>query len=171
MEQSQNINTKIISAIVVILLVLGVGYILLGKDRVPEGINQQVPVGNGNKKPVVVVENSPMVNGMLSVPAGFPQDVPLEKGSVLESTTIHYPEQNAEQLHVSYQSSRTVAQKFAEYRDYMTTSGYKVTESGSSTSGGVISGTKGGTNLSVVINSSEGGTLVKLSYLITLLSN
>lgn len=165
MEQSQNIKT--ISAIVIILLVLGAGYVWFGKYNTPREVNQQVSDSRDSQKPMIVtVKNTPMVNGTFSVPAGFPQDIPLESGSLVESATTQYPAENAQQLSASYQSSKTVAQKYSEYRNYMERVGYQITENTANSSTRAIFGTKVNTNLSVAISSSEGKTLVQLSYLL-----
>ena len=162
MEQSQNI--KIISAIVVVLAILGVGYIL----------SEKYPVSNGNPNPnpnnmskVVTVENTLMVGGILPLPTGFPQDIPLEEDEILESATTYYPNQNAKQLSVSYRSLKTITQKYVEYKAYMSQTGYKVAEDSPNSSSSVrtILGTKADTNLSVAISSMKGGTLVEISYL------
>ena len=169
MEQSeQSQNTKIISAVVVIFLILGIGYVLFGKYRAPGEVNRQASDDSDDQEFIVMVENTPMVNGTLSVPAGFPQDIPIEIGGVLESATTHYPAQDAEQLSVSYQSSRTIAQKYGEYKNYMTASGYQITEGDVSSQVRAIFGTKENVNLSVVISSLEKRTLVQLSYLLKL---
>ncbi len=147
---------KAISIIIVVIVIFGTGYLLFGKYR-----------RSASDRPMtVMVENTPMVNGTLAVPAGFPRDIPLDRGEVLESATTQYPAQNARQLSVSYQSSKTAAQKYAEYKNYLETSGYEVTEGDANAPVRGIFGTKADANLSVVISSSEGKTLVQLSYLL-----
>ena len=160
-------NTKLILAIIVILLVLGIGYILFARYSVPREENEEVASDLSNDQgSMVVVENTPLVNGVLSVPAGFPQDIPLEKADIIESATTDYPDQNAKQLSVSYKSSKTIAQKYSEYKTYMTQAGYSLTEGGTNTPVRAIFGSKVGANLSVAISSSGGKTLVQISYLL-----
>ncbi len=113
-----------------------------------------------------MVKNTPMVNGIISVPVGFPQGIPLESGSLIESATTQYPGENVQQLSISYRSSKTIAQKYTEYKDYMNQAGYSLTEGNKSAPVRAIFGTKENTNLSVAISSSEGKTLVQLSYLL-----
>lgn len=160
-------NTKRNSIIaLVVFLILAIGFVLSGKYRNP--VQEDSPTfGSTNDKPaIVVVENTPMVNGTLSVPTGFPPDIPLEKGKILESAATHYPDQNAQQLSISYRSSKTIAQKYTEYKNYMTASGYQITEGAVNTPVRAVFGTKESVNLSVAISSSEDGTLVQLSYLV-----
>lgn len=156
-EQSQNI--KIISAVIVVLLVLGAGFVLFGKYRDSNG-------NTNDKSAIVMVENTLMVNGVLPIPAGFPVGIPLEKSGITESATTRYPSENAQQLSVSYQSSKTIAEKYAEYKNYMSQAGYDVAEENANAPTRAIFGTKADANLSVVVSSSGGGTLVQLSYLV-----
>ena len=158
-------NTKLISAAIVILLVFGIGYILLTKYSSPEKNNEEA-IADPNQGPVVVVENTSVVDGGFSLPLGFPQDIPIEKAGIIESNTTNYPDQNAKQLSVSYKSSKTITQKYAEYKTYLTQAGYGLTEGGANTPVRAIFGTKDSANLSVAISSSGGKTLVQISYLL-----
>ncbi len=169
MEQSQKI--KISSAVITIVLVLTLGYILFNKYRTPAETSLKVSNDTDSQPMKVEVENTQMVSGVLSAPAGFPSDIPLEKENILESVTTNFPENNARQLSVSYQSSRTVAQKYAEYKKYMQDIGYQMTEGEANATVRSIFGTKEGNNLSVAISSADGKTLVQLAYLLTSLSN
>ena len=166
MEQSSQIKT--ISAIIIILLVLGAGFLLFLKYRTSSLNQENSPTSGGtNGEPaIVVVKNTPMVNGIISVPVGFPQGIPLESGSLIESATTQYPGENVQQLSISYRSSKTIAQKYTEYKDYMNQAGYSLTEGNKSAPVRAIFGTKENTNLSVAISSSEGKTLIQLSYLL-----
>ena len=166
MEQSSQIKT--ISAIIIILLVLGAGFLLFLKYRTSSLNQENSPTSGGtNGGPAtVVVKNTPMVNGIISVPVGFPQGIPLESGSLIESATTQYPGENVQQLSISYRSSKTIAQKYTEYKDYMNQAGYSLTEGNKSAPVRAIFGTKENTNLSVAISSSEGKTLIQLSYLL-----
>ena len=166
MEQSSQIKT--ISAVIIILLVLGAGFLLFLKYRTSSLNQENSPTSGGtNGEPAtVVVKNTPMVNGIISVPVGFPQGIPLESGSLIESSTTQYPGENVQQLSISYRSSKTIAQKYTEYKDYMNQAGYSLTEGNKSAPVRAIFGTKENTNLSVAISSSEGKTLVQLSYLL-----
>ncbi|GEM_PF-3436030 len=165
MEQPQ--HTKTISAVIIILLVLGAGFLLFLKYRtLPKSENPPITDSTNRESRTVVVENTPLINGTLSLPAGFPQDIPLERGNLIESATTYYPEQSVRQLSISYWSSRTVTQKYAEYKNYMTASGYEMTEENTSAPVRAIFGVKEGRNLSIAVSSREGKTLVQLSYLL-----
>lgn len=161
MEQSQ--KTRTLTAVLLIVLVLGVGYILSSKYRASQG-GESVPLAEQPRK--IEVENTAMVNGFLPAPAGLPSDIPIEGDRVLESVTTKYPEQNAEQLSLNYQSQKSVAEKYAEYKQYMELAGYDVSEGDASSPVRALFGEKEDANLTVVISNSEEGTLVQLAYLL-----
>ena len=163
MEQSPNV--KIISAVIIIILILGLSYVLYTNYKPAV---ERSPMSDNTKdtSEVVMVENTPMVNGVLSAPTGFPQEIPLESGAIIESATTKYPGGIATQLSASYKSSKTLAQKYTEYKNYMTAAGYQITESGNGSTLKAIFGTDSNVNLSVVISSSIDGTLVQISYLL-----
>ena|SRR3989344_3862512 len=162
MEQSQNIKT--VSLIVGIVVII-TGLVMFLKYRNPEEDKSALITEENNKGDMVVVENTPQAGGTFGVPAGFPEEIPLEKSKILESATTRYPDRNARQLSISYRSGSSVAAKYAEYKAYMEKSGYFVTEGGTNSDAKAIFGTKEHTNLSVVISGSGGSTLVQLSYL------
>ena len=163
---AQSQDKKIVSVVIVILLVLVAGYVLFGKYRASNQANLPVSGDTDDESAMVVVENTPMVNGTLSVPTNFPQEIPIERGEILESALTRYPEQNAQQLSVSYRSLRTVAQKYAEYKSYLNQAGYDITEGGANAPVRAIFGTKEAANLSVFISRADNRTLVQLSYLV-----
>ena len=140
MDKPQNERTVLFLVIIVVTLGIVVGHILSWK----------LPTFNDNTdnlSAVVTVENTLMVNGILPVPQGFPEDIPLESGEIVESATTYHPSQNA------------------EYKDYMNQAGYSLTEEDTSSGARVLFGTKGNVSLSVTIKNADNRTLVELSYL------
>ncbi len=165
MEPQQPQKAKTIILVIVILLVLGIAYVLFSNYR--PGQSDLPLSGNGDEgATTVVVEYTPRVDGKLPAPIGLPADFPIEKDNVIESATTKYPEQGAEQLSMNYLSSKTIAQKYAEYKAYMTKAGYEVTEGDATSPIRAIFGTKADANISVVISNSDGKTLVQLAYLL-----
>lgn len=165
MEQPQNIKT--VPAVIIILLVLGVGYVLFAKYRTSDNQgNQPISGDTSDELTIVLVKNTPIVNGAIFAPREFPEDIPLEGGSLIESATTQYPRENARQLSVSYLSSKTIAQKYAEYKTYMNQAGYSLAEESVSSPIKSILGTKKDANLSVAISSAGEQSLVQLSYLL-----
>ncbi len=100
-----------------------------------------------------------------NLPAEFPRDIPLENSSILESTATKITnDANGRQVSVSYVSGESVDAKIAEYKDYMTKAGYKVSENAAS-SPKTLYGSKSGSSLAAVISANNGRTLVQLAYL------
>ena len=114
METEQ--NTKVVSAVLVIIIILFAGYFLFSKyhksSEGPESLD-----GGNEGSTSVVVENTQSINGTLPAPAGFPDDIPVEENVLLESVTTSYPGQGAKQLSLSYRSSKTAVQKYNEYKN------------------------------------------------------
>ncbi|MBI2065550.1 MAG: hypothetical protein HYT68_00555 [Candidatus Zambryskibacteria bacterium] len=164
-KQGQLQNTKTILLVVAVLLVLGLGYILLSGKYQSQIKRTPTSVGADNSA-IVTVKNTPMVNGALPVPDGFPPEIPLESSVIVDSATTHYPEINALQLSVSYESQRTIAEKYAEYLSYMQQAGYEITEGDANAPVRAIFGTEEKTNLTVVVSDSANSTLVQISYLL-----
>lgn len=162
-NQNSSNKTTLTIIIVVVILFLLLMIFLAGKDSRPNG-SGPVDYVNG-EAPVIVLENTPTVNGRLPAPEGLPASLPVEIDSIIESATTRYPEQGALQLSLSYASSKTVADKYAEYKNYMADAGYDITESDAKATPRAIFGVSSEANLSVVISTQEGRTLVQLSYL------
>lgn len=164
MEQQPH-NTKTILIVVVILLIIGLGY-ALSKGKGIKGGDPLDSENVDNTPEVVVIEDTSAVDGVTPPPAGFPSDIPIETGVVLESSTTHYPELNARQLSLSYQSTKNVSEKYTEYKNYLNQAGYAVTEGSSSSPVRAIFGTKDNANLSIVISNPDGETIVQVAYLL-----
>lgn len=109
--------------------------------------------------------NTPSLFRSLELPEG----IPIENENVLESVITDFPEQNARQLSISYESRSTVAQKYSEYKDYMRQHGYKFSEGREDSPIRAVFGKKDGVNLSVAVSNNNGKTLIQLSYLVTAL--
>ncbi|MDP2642040.1 MAG: hypothetical protein Q8P21_01995 [bacterium] len=159
-------HAKIVPAIVIVLLIVAIGYVFLKTSQSPAN-TPSLESGNATSQSgMVVVENTPAVNGAIPVPEGFPQSIPLEEGEIVESATTHYPDQNVRQLSLSYRSSKTMNQKYAEYKEYLNRTGYEIKEADANSPVKALFGTGRESNLSVVISNSGDSTLVQLSYLL-----
>lgn len=171
MERSY--TSRIISAIVIILLLAGAIYYLISSKGTlnPDAANQTesddaTTAPTAATQPMkVVVENSRSLAGKLSLPAEFPSSIPVETANITESATTRFPEQNAIQLSLSYKSSKSIIAKYEEYKAYMTEAGYSVTEGDARASVRSIFGTKADANFTVAISNSGSMTLVQISYL------
>lgn len=156
-------HRKIITSVLAIVLLVALGYILFNKYGAKNG---QVPQEDNTALMEVVVEHTPRTNGVLPVPTEFPQDIPVEKTSIVESATSVFSDLNARQLTVSYQSKKTVGEKYTEYKNYMTEAGYTLSEGGTGANLKSVFGTKENINLTVVISKAEVGSLVQIAYLL-----
>lgn len=155
MEPQESQKAKTLTIIVVIVLVLGVGFLLInGLSKVD------------NTPEVVEIDNTEPINGVSQAPEGFPADIPIEQSNILESVTTNYPELGARQLSLTYESSQTVDEKYAEYKNYLTNAGYIVTEGDASSPVKAVFGTNDTANLSVVISSYGEKTRVQIAYLL-----
>lgn len=156
---------KPVYAIIVSILVFVIAVALYLNYQVPRKDSEAV-VNPETAPENVVVEYAAAVNGAFSAPAGLPQDIPVEKNEIIESATTQYPDQNAKQFSLNYISSKTVAEKYKEYKNYMVKEGYTFEEGNVNSSVLAIFGEKANANLTVVISNSNGETLVQLSYLL-----
>ena len=139
---------------------------LLNKNITPLSDDSNVTSDANTEATDPIVETTKVVNGITPAPTGFPSDIPIEAGAILESNTTYYPDQNAEQLTLSYKSTKTVTQKYTEYKNYLTKAGYQITEGSSTSPVRAVFGTKPDVNLTVAVSSVDGRTLVQISYLI-----
>lgn len=154
----QHLKNSNLLITLIVVAILAIGFLLSGK----------YPLFNGsrnNLSAVVTVRNTPMVDGTLPVPPGFPAEIPIETTEVLESATTYHPDQNATQLSLSYRSTKTILDKYKEYRDFMNQAGYNLTENSVSEIK-TLSGIKSDTSLSISMRNVDGETLVELSYLL-----
>lgn len=147
-------------ALAIIVVISAVGYWMLGKSY-PD-LKVSSPEQNAA---MVVVENTPMVEGRLPAPQYFPADIPVEKTEIIESATARYPDKNYRQLFLSYLSRKSAAEKYSEYLDYMDMADYRIEEK-TLDAVKIILGKSDGANLTVSIGSRGNSTLVELSYLL-----
>lgn len=163
----KQLDTKTIYSLIIILLILGAGYLFFSQyDAYKQPIPTEAPGDAMDETESVIVMNTPLVNGVLTIPKDFPQDIPVESESILESATTRYPGQNALLLSLSYESSQTIAQKYAEYKNYMQLAGYEITEEDINVLAKGIFGVKEDIKLSVVVSASGNETLETLETLV-----
>ena len=167
MPPQQHQRMKILSAfLILIAAALVAGFLYFYKNPLALQKKPESLPDTSNEPMEVVVEENRTESGALVVPPGLPQDIPLEKGDILESTTTKFLGPGAEQLSLTYTSSKSVAQKYAEYKTYMSHKGYEIMEGPANSQVRSVFGTSAAANLSVAISSTKDGTLVQISYLI-----
>lgn len=159
-----NTGNKVKKDAIIILLVvviLGFGYILYS-----------------SRNTTLVPTNSTMMNTAVStqsldagatiatsqIPDGFPSTIPVETGSVIQSYKALYKEQNATQYVVSFTTTKSQTTEWNLYNSYLAQAGYTLSKTGTSKTAGIVSGTNGKDNLSVLVSTSGKETNVQIHY-------
>ena len=163
MEETKQ-KSKIILALGALLLFALLYYFI---NSVYIGKSEDYVATNEDTNNEVIIQNTAMVGGALPAPSGLPSNLPIENGAIQESVTVTYPTKNAKQLSVSYRTTRSVEEKYAEYKKYFSQEGYSITEGPATSSMRTIFGSKGDLRLSVAISRPDSETLVQLAYLMT----
>ena len=156
----QQATKKVLILLVLAAAVVAVAYLLAGGTNTP-GQNSQATT----EPKFDYVDLSKATKQEDKVPSGMPSDIPLELANVIESYTMTRDDKAAVQYTLSYKSSKTKAQKYAEYLDFMTKSDYAFGTSGKNEATGTLSGEKNNDALTVVVSNQGEYTLVQLSYL------
>lgn len=154
METSPRVSPALV-AIIIALLALAVYLHFTGKGKVSAPAEVTAAV--------VTVRSTPLVDGAMVLPENFPTEIPVET-DIIESSTTDYPDKNLKQLTVVYLSSVSVAEKQAEYIQYLNTANYEVVSGTSSEE--IIAGKKEGSEIFVIVTSESNKTQVRISYLI-----
>jgi hypothetical protein len=128
--------------------------------------NESLQTGFTKENVTVLKTNLSKSAGTSKVPAGLPNDIPIETANVTESYTAIYPDKGFTQYTISFITSRTVALTLSDYSSYMKKAGYTMMANiGSNKVHNYLYGTKNNNDLSVVVNLSNGKTVVQLAYL------
>ncbi len=152
------INRKLIFSLLIVALAGG-GVYLWNTRFVQEKVDPRM-------KPMVVeVVNTPHEKNVLVAPLGFPKDIPFEKNNIVQSSRTNYPEGDAFQASLTFESAKTPEDHYAAYLTYMKGASYAVTEGKSATGVLSLSGKKTGANLNIVLSRSASSTVVQISYL------
>ncbi len=148
--------------VIVAALALG-GYLFL--NRGADAPKDETPIENVTKKDGVTVAKTDVTKSGSKVPQGFPTDIPIESVNVTDSYKAFYERVQATQYTVNYTSDRDREDLWNMYSKFMNDSGYRIDVAQTSRGLGQISGSKGDDSLSIIVTSSNGITLVQLSYL------
>ncbi len=150
-------------ALVVLAGAVLVLFLALNKEA--EAPQDQVIVENVVRGDGVTVAKTDVTKSGSKLPQGFPNDIPVELVNVIDSYKAFYEKVQATQYTVSYTSDRDREDLWNMYSKFMNDSGYRIDVAQTSRGLGQISGAKGDDSLSVVVTSSNGVSLVQLSYL------
>ena len=108
---------------------------------------------------------TPFEDGVLSAPEGFPEEIPVEDENIVQSETSTFADWSAVKRSVMYHSEESIESKHGEYRSFMESSGYSVTETKGENGLVTLTGDKDGENLSVTITLWEEFTRVFITHL------
>jgi hypothetical protein len=101
----------------------------------------------------------------LSLPVGFPTNIPVEVLNITESYTAEYKSAGFVQYTITYTSDKTVASKWLEYKDFLTKAGYTLGKEGTNQAQGTVYGKKGMDEMSVLVATQNKKTTVHISVL------
>lgn len=171
MEQEQASNNTAAMQIpvlaVLVLVIIGVISYLMWSGTMRLPFTQEPRESEMTEEiPAVVEYTQKTAEGLTPAPAGFPQDIPVEQEQIFESLSITYPGLSVKQLSVSYLTSKEVSEKYAEYRNYLTSAGYWLSEGISDPEMKSVTGVKEDSQLLVVVSNQGSGVMVQLAYLI-----
>jgi uncharacterized ion transporter superfamily protein YfcC len=113
----------------------------------------------------IVVQKTDLSSGN-KLPAGMPDFIPVETSDVKESYSMNYVDRRVILYAVSYTTSKSIAEKFAEYLKFMTDNGYKygTAQTKQGINGGTLFGINAKGDLSVILSKIEDKTYVQVSY-------
>jgi signal transduction protein with GAF and PtsI domain len=150
--------------VLVIVVVLAIGGYLLLSGGAGEPKNE-TPIETVTKRDGVIVAKTDVTKSGSKVPQGFPSDIPIESVNITDSYKAFYERVQATQYTVNYTSDRDREDLWNMYSKFMNDSGYRIDVAQTSRGLGQISGAKGDDSMTVIVTSSNGISLVQLSYL------
>ncbi len=104
--------------------------------------------------------------GLEKLPAGFPQNIPVELASIISSETLSYPDRKATLYNVAYFSSKQQEELFVTYGNFLKKEGYKITRTDKSIANMMYEATKDKTDISVTIAPQTNGMRVLVSVVV-----
>ena len=159
-----NTGNKVKRDVIIILLVvviLGFGYILYSSRN-----TTLVPAGGTMMNTAVSTQSldAGATVALSQIPDGFPSTIPIETGAAIQAYKSFYKEQNATQYVVSCTTTKSQTTEWNLYNSYLVQAGYTLSKTGTSKTAGVVSGTDGKDNLSVLISTAGKETNVQIHY-------
>ena len=152
-----------------LLALLIVGLLILGTflaiNRGEDTTRDDTPIESVVKKDGVTVAKTDVTKSGSKVPQGFPKDIPVESVNVTDSYKVFYEKVQVTQYTVNYTSDRDREDLWNMYSKFMNDSSFRIDVAQTSRGVGQISGARGDDSLSVIVTSSNGVSLVQLSYL------
>ena len=159
MEQTQ--IKKILILIVLAAAVVGVSYLLANKNPAGDKTGE-----TASEQPIVKhTDLSKAQKPAEKIPEGFPSDIPFESLYVTESYKADYGDGMGYLYGFTYQTNSSVADKYTDYKDYMTDRGYQIiTDDNQGEAMKVLEGYNDRDTLLVIMSKQEVLTQVQISY-------
>jgi|SRR3989344_8419426 len=101
------------------------------------------------------------------LPKGFPEDIPVERENITESTSLTFSDQKQKSYKVIYFSNQSPDEVFSTYVDYMNGAKFWISPGGINRSEGIIYGSRQNDNLAVRIFYQDGKTVAEIAYTVS----
>lgn len=147
----------VIVGVIVVLVIL---YLILSVLGVFKSGPPYVPVADGVE--VTIADKNSATERL---PAGFPQDIPVDTDTLTESTQADYTEYSITQYTVGYTSSQSQGALWADYQAFMLQNGYEIDIENTDDTYGVMRGILGPDELNVLIMRRGNGSHITINYL------
>lgn len=151
--------------VLLVVLILGFGYLLYRSRYTALAPTVQTATDSATSTQSLNTntDNNVSVVGP-QLPDGFPTDIPIETGAVVEAYKAFYQRQNATRYVVSFTTTKSKTTEWDLYNSYMNQAGYTLSKIGTSKADGVVSGVKAGDNMSVIVATAGKETSVQIHY-------
>lgn len=128
-------------------------------------INNEGTINRDGER-ITVEDSTALGLNLFELPAGLPQEIPLEASTVFESYKTVYHDRGVDQYTVSYTSTSSVDDKWLEYEGFLKSAGYSLIAESTNRQNGTIYGIMGNTGLLVTITEENGKRVVRLNYFV-----
>lgn len=158
---SQKPKTSVVTIIAAFVLALIVAYVLsLSFKHNSNPISRPITHDNVAVQKIDLTK----ATGNARIPAGLPQDIPLDTATLTESYTMDYKDMGVTQSSVSYTSTKSLADLYKTYTDYLTKNKYSIKGGASTNTVKSLYGFTEKADLSIVLSTQNKQSLVQISY-------
>jgi hypothetical protein len=141
--------------IVIIILVI---FVVIGFGLFVNWFGQTKEKGN--------IERFVMTNNVKTLPATFPNDIPVESENISQSTTQEYTNRKITLFSVTYLSTKKSSELFNTYGDFLNKAGYSISTGEQKQTLSEFQATKENNNISIIIIPQSSKTMVQISYVV-----
>lgn len=154
---------KWLGALLVVIILLSAWFWISTQPKTTT-TKTDIRTSDGNVTSVEVTKTDIAGGSTSNLPAGFPNNIPVETNNLTESFRAAYKSRNIVQYSVSYTSARSRDALWDTYSEFFNSSGYTVDKTGTSRSLGQLSAALDNDSISVVISGHNGLSLVQINY-------